>query len=352
MPSLKTTPPPSNSKSIGLELTVLGRSPATILRRAGELGLDRKVLERAAGLVEADLADPDVRVSKAKVLTLWREISERVGDPLFGLRLGASLRARELGLVGYVMAASENLGHALECLSRYGRILADDLQCTLQLGEETADYEVSAAVDLIALAHPVQARIAGVLAVSRELTGREICPVEVRLPLKRPMDARPYQEYFQSRVLFEASAAGLTFAAADLELPILNADLGLSKYLEDYARGLLEALPVPGSLVNQIWRILMVRLPAGDPGIEAVAETLGLNARTVQRRLKDEGTTYRDLRDFFRQTTAQKLLGNPRIPIKEISFLLGYQDLGAFYRAFRRWENCSPMEYRNTRAEQ
>ena len=84
MPSLKPTPPPSNASSLGLELTVLGRAPATLLRRAGELGLDRKVLERAAGLVEADLADPDVRVSKAKVLTLWREISERVGDPLFG----------------------------------------------------------------------------------------------------------------------------------------------------------------------------------------------------------------------------------------------------------------------------
>ena len=90
----------------------------------------------------------------------------------------------------------------------------------------------------------------------------------------------------------------------------------------------------------------MVRLPAGDPGIDAIAATLGLNTRSVQRRLKDEHTTYRELRDSFRRTTACKLLANPRVPIKEIAFLLGYQDLGAFYRAFRRWEDDSPMDYR------
>ena len=91
----------------------------------------------------------------------------------------------------------------------------------------------------------------------------------------------------------------------------------------------------------------MVRLTAGDPGIDTIAGTLGLNLRTVQRRLKDEGTTYRELRDSFRHTTACKLLTNPRVPIKEIAFLLGYQELGAFYRAFRRWEDDSPMDYRN-----
>ena len=90
----------------------------------------------------------------------------------------------------------------------------------------------------------------------------------------------------------------------------------------------------------------MVRLPSGDPGIESIAITLGLTPRTLQRHLKDEGTSYRDLRDFFRRTMACQLLSNPKIPIKEIAFLLGYQDLKAFYRAFRRWENHSPMDYR------
>lgn len=335
--------------SLGLELTLLARFPASMLDRACELGMDRGALERAAGLVETDLADPDGRVPKTKMLALWREVLDHAKDPLFGLKIGASLRVHELGLVGYIMGASENLGHALECLVRYGRILADDVQCSLRPGVGTVDFEVAAEVDLIALEQPVVVRLASTLAVAREITGRNVRPVEVRLPQARPADVTPYRDYFQSKVLFEAGAIVLTFAADDLDLPIPDADQGLSRYLEDYARGVMDALPVHGSLVSQIWRILMVRLPAGDPGIETVAATLGLNARTVQRRLKDEGTTYSDLRDVFRHTTARKLLANPRIPIKEIAFLLGYQDLGAFYRAFRRWEDCSPMDYRIAR---
>lgn len=334
---------------MGLELTMLARLPASMLERAREMGMDRGALERAAGLVEADLSDPDARIPKVKMLALWREVLEHVGDPLCGLKIGSTLRTREVGLVGYVMAASANLGHALECLARYGRILADDMQCTLKFGAETVDFEVAAGVDLIALEHPVVARLTAVLAMAREITGRNVCPVEVCLPQAQPFDVVPYRDYFQSRLRFAAGSPVLTFAVGDLALPISNADQGLSRYLEDYAQGVMDSLPVQGSLVSQIWRILMVRLPAGDPGIDAVAAALGMTARTVQRRLKDEGTTYRDLRDSFRQTTARKLLGNPRIPIKEIAFLLGYQDIGAFYRAFRRWEDCAPMDYRIAR---
>jgi AraC-like DNA-binding protein len=195
------------------------------------------------------------------------------------------------------------------------------------------------------------ARLAGIVAVARDLTGKDLSPVEVRLPLSQPTDSTPYRDFFRGTILFEADGAGLTFRASELNLPIPDADLCLLKYLEDYAQGLLEAHPIQDSLVSQIWRILMVRLPAGDPGIEGVAESLGLTVRTVQRRLKEQGTSYRELLDLFRQKTAQKLLANPRVAIKEIGFLLGYQDLGAFYRAFRRWEGCSPLDYRTAQGD-
>jgi hypothetical protein len=150
MSESQAEPTPDRSKAMGLELTVLARAPVTILDRAEKYGLDRSVLEDAAGLVETDLANPDARVAKVKVIALWRAIAERAEDPLFGLKLGASLRARELGLVGYVMAASETVRGAMESLSRYGRILADDLQCVLRAREEFIDYELEAGVDLIA----------------------------------------------------------------------------------------------------------------------------------------------------------------------------------------------------------
>lgn len=329
-----------------MELTVLARFPKLMLERADAAGLDRHALERASGLVQTDLADPDARIPTSKLRRLWREIIKVVPDPLLGLKFGSSVRTRDLGLVGYIMAASPTLGHALECLARYGRILADDIQIVLRPDTDTVDLEISAPLELTALRQPVASRLASLLAIARELTESDLHPVSARLPQELPGDSAPYRDYFRAVVQFQAGSAGLTFRARDLELPIPAADRALSHYLEDYARGLLKKLPVRDSLLSRIWRILMARLPAGDPGVEAVADTLGVNVRALQRDLKAKGTTYRDLRDSFRRTTACRLLQNRRIPIKEIAFLLGYQDLGAFYRAFRRWELCSPAQYR------
>ena len=331
----------------GMDLTTLARVPGIMLDRAAKAGLDRAALERAAGLAKSDLADPDARIPKTKLYALWREIIRCVDSPLLGLKLGESVRVHDIGLVGYIMASSDTLGNALRSLSRYGRIISEDLTFSLEPRDELVDLEITASVDLVALEHPIISRLSSILASAREITEDDLRPAAVSIPQQAPADPSPFYNFFRCPVQFGAEAAVLSLNAADLDLPIPSADRSLDHYLENYARSILDALPKADSLISQIWRILMVRLPAGDPGIDTIAGTLGLNLRTVQRRLKDEGTTYRELRDSFRHTTACKLLTNPRVPIKEIAFLLGYQELGAFYRAFRRWEDDSPMDYRN-----
>ena len=330
-----------------MDITTLARVPGMMLDRAEKAGLDRAALERAAGLTKSDLADLDARIPKTKIYALCREIIRCIDSPLLGLQFGESVRVRETGLIGYIMTASDTLGNALQSLSRYGRIISEDMTFSLEPRDEFVDLELTAWVDLVALEHPIISRLSSILALAREITETDLRPAAVSIPQQAPADPSPFHNFFRCPVQFGAEAVMLSFNAADLDLPIPSADRSLDHYLENYARSILDALPKADSLVSQIWRLLMVRLPAGDPGIDTIAGTLGLNSRTVQRRLKDEGTTYRELRDSFRHTTACKLLANPRVPIKEIAFLLGYQELGAFYRAFRRWEDDSPMDYRN-----
>lgn len=329
-----------------MELTILARIPQLMLDRAAKAGLDAAALEHAAGLAESDLADPDARIPKTKVVALWKEIIRVVDSPLLGLKLGESVSVRDFGLVGYIMAASETLGSALRSISRYGTIISDDIHFTIEPRGDLVDLDVTTSVELLALEHPVLSRLSSLITAAREITEVDVHPTTVSIPQAAPPDPAPFREFFRCPVHFGSGAAIITLRREDLDLPIPSADEALNHYLENYAKSVINALPPQNTLVSQIWRILMVRLPAGDPGIDTIAATLGLNTRTVQRRLKEQGTTYRDLRDSFRQTTALKLLANPRVPIKEVAFLLGYQDLGAFYRAFRRWNDCSPMDYR------
>jgi AraC-like DNA-binding protein len=91
---------------------------------------------------------------------------------------------------------------------------------------------------------------------------------------------------------------------------------------------------------------LVERLRDGEPEQGAVARPLGLSERTLQRRLRDEGTTFGALVDDVRLELARMYLGDPELAIFEVAFLLGYSEPSAFNRAFRRWTGASPSEHR------
>jgi AraC-like DNA-binding protein len=104
------------------------------------------------------------------------------------------------------------------------------------------------------------------------------------------------------------------------------------------------------SLSDRVRQILMQEVPGGNPSLEWVASRLALSPRTLQRRLRDEGTTHVALLDDLRRDLAIGYLKEKRVPIGEIAFLLGFSEPSAFHRAFRRWTGSTPGEVRNQTA--
>jgi hypothetical protein len=160
--------------------TVLARVVASVLAFAAGERLNRAALLQGAGLGQSDLASPDSYVPFSALVALWQLISKAKGesDPEFGLRWGASVRARDLGLVGYAMCHSMNLEIALRRLVRYGRILTDTVQFALEApdGDRCAVAAHAHAGLGAALPFAVDSRLAALLAVSREITGVGITP--------------------------------------------------------------------------------------------------------------------------------------------------------------------------------
>ncbi len=216
-----------------LELTVLARSPQLLLDRAQALGLERDDLLAVSGFSEPELRDPDARVPRVKLIRLWRRIAEAVPDPALGLKLGASIGVRELGLVGYTMQFSTTLGQAFQRLRRYCRLLSDDIRVEIEEHRRGAEIILGARLELAALRHPVDARVAMVLAVTRQLTGVDVAPLEVRLPYPRPPDPGSYRRFFQAPVRFEPGTAALVLERRALDLPIPTTDATLGRYLKE-----------------------------------------------------------------------------------------------------------------------
>jgi len=328
-----------------IELTGLARIPLLMLERTADLGLDRDELATAAGFGD-ELRDPDARVPVTKIWNLWRILIDRTSDPILGLHLAMGLRIRQFGLVGYAMFNSRTVLDALRRLTRYSRILSEALELSLSADAERVDIVVARSARLDALVHPVDARLAGLLAATRALAGVEIAPLEVRFPYRRPRRVSDHRRYFRCELRFESAASGIAFRRQDVDRAVSSADETLVGYLDHYAESVLESLAHHGSHADRVRKAIWSHLADGPPAVQQAAATLGVSVRTLQRRLSLEGTSFAEVLDDFRKETAVSLLRDRSLAVYEVAFLLGYSDPSTFYRAFRRWEGIPPHEFR------
>ena len=326
--------------------TGLARIVLIHLDRASRLGVPRSDLLRAARLTEAHLADPDTRIPVTAFARLWQAITERLPDPALGLRLGGDVRIRELGLVGYTMVFSGTLGAALRRFSRYSRILADTFVVQLDASPEANWVRLDAQPALRAYRQAADARLAAVLAMCRELTGTDVTPLSVQFPYRQPADTREYERFFQAPLEFGALATGFLLDENDLKRPVSSSDETLTGYLDTLAAQVLAQLGEERTVRDHVRRALWSQLSEGLPDLDRVARLLGMGARTLQRRLREEGTSFAAVLAELRQDMAEALLREGRLTVSEVAFLTGYSDAGSFHRAFRRRTGVSPRAFR------
>jgi AraC-like DNA-binding protein len=327
-------------------LTGLVRGTSWLLDVGETHGLDRHELAQAAGLEEASLNDPDARVGLAVIWELWRLVIEAAPDSNLGLRIGQVIDVAQLGVVGYSLKYSGTVRQALERLARYSRIVSQTLRVTLD--ERPGQIEVTFAPDALfdALRHPVDARLSSLITMLRALTQDDLNPVEVRFPYQRPANTRDYERVFHAPLHFDAGAASLILRSADLDRLITTGDEQLNRYLDQCATTLLRGLATTDSMAIKVLRVLWEQLSGGRLDLATAASCLGMSARTLQRRLGDEESSFSVLLDTFRREASVRLLRDRGLAIEEVAFMLGYSEPSTFYRAFRRWTGITPRGFR------
>jgi AraC-like DNA-binding protein len=146
-------------------------------------------------------------------------------------------------------------------------------------------------------------------------------------------------------VYFSDSFDGLRFPSTFLDTPIQSADAGLHAILMRYAEESLSRHKDTTSLAGRTRRLITASLATGSATIDEVAERLAMTSRTLQRRLEDEGLQFSHLVDATRKELAAQYLRDPNLGLTDTAFLVGYSDLTAFHRAFRRWFKQTPLEF-------
>jgi AraC-like DNA-binding protein len=323
--------------------------PAGHLEAAAAFGLDAAALRRAAGLRAEDLRNPDARIPLARHLALWEAIAATPGTEDFGFWLGRAVDVRSLGVVGYAMQHAADVRGAFRCLSRFQRLVNDVVSPII---EEVGDQVVFRRTEPPRVARIVPLSAAtpvGTITLLAQLCGlppERVTPVEVAFQHARPANAARYAEVLRCPVSFGAPGLRIVFPRALFDRPLQHADPGLFGYLERHAQQLESQLADTRTLAARVSHAVLETLDAGEPDQSAIAHRLALSERTLQRRLREEGTSFAALVDGLRHELARSYLDDPTLAVFEVAFLVGYSEPSAFNRAFRRWTRQTPGRYR------
>jgi len=319
-----------------------------VLHAAEHLGLARGGLLSACGLTDKQLTDPDARIPLSAQQLLWQAVQQQLEHPEPGLAIGLQLAPGPFSVLGYLLQSSHTLDEALQAAQRYQRLVGEGGE--LQLREDGSRlqliYQPSQAQ------HPAnRPRILALMACwvqwMRPLL-KDFQLLEVRFAHARPAALTDYQNCFACPLVFDAADYALVLPASQRQARLTQANPALQTVLRQHAESLLARLPSE-SLSARVVGLLSAQLGHGEPDRSALASSLCLSERTLQRRLADEGSSYQQLLNDTRRQLAERYLHAGKLPAAEIALLLGYSEPSVFFRAFRQWTGLTPGEYRQQR---
>lgn len=329
--------------------SLLASSTLVVWKALETYDIDAASLFKEAGLNPEDVTNPQARYPYAAVRRLWELSIEKSGDPCFVLIAARQWHPSNFHALGYAWLASRSLKEALERLIRYFRVVTSDPEeLTLVAHKDTYEFVIdSSSVVYRALDVEYDLMLSLILDACRLSLGDGFRPRRVCLQRARPPCADRYSSFFGTKVEFDAPAYSMAFdkSQLDLLLPTGNAEIArandqvLMSYLTQLNRS---------DIVMRVKTSLIERMPSGQVSKEDVAEALNMSLRTLQRKLHEEGTSFKQLLDETRRELADQYIRNPMVSIGEITYLLGFSEPSNFSRAFKRWNGTAPAEYRRT----
>lgn len=325
---------------------VFASLPLLLFAFAQSQGMDRDELFAIAKLSPEDLADPDGLVPYECLVDVWTELLARYPERPLGLTYARLVSPEALGVVGYVVRHARTMRQAIDAYARFSRLADPHLEVELLQEGDRARLTLRHEARVEAMGEILDMMVVGCVKLAREFVGGAVEPLEVCFRHGQRHDASLYREALGPvPVRFEAGETSIAFAASLLDRSIRGADPRIGAYLEQHAQALLEQLP-DTTVEGRVRRAIDERLLVGEVDQRDIAKALGMSVRSLQRALREAGTSFSAERDRVRRERAEVLLRRPELSAGEVAFMLGYQDPRAFYRSFRRWTGRTPTEFR------
>lgn len=308
-------------------------------------GLNSKQMFAKAGLDVAEIVDSGAQFSQDGLTRLWQLASQVTDNPAIGLELGRNPTLMAFEAYSISQLSSRCVGEALQRGVRYQHIVGGALNLSVEQTADVCRVSFASKGEKFAAAYQgFDGGLAWALSTMRLSTDQNIVPLWVEFAYPKPSDCKPYEVFFNSPLKFNSQQYCLVLAPEVLDLAMSFANPELAKYHDtELERSLSKNSQAP--LTAQVDEFIRQYLPSGEPTVALAAKALNLSARSVQRHLHAEHSSFRQLLDGCRKQLALQYLQQD-LALQEITFLLGFADHGNFYRAFKRWYGQPPGRYK------
>ena len=308
--------------------------------------LDPVPLLEASGINPAAVTDPNERIPYDRVQDFYDRVAELIPDPNFGLKCEAFWHPTQMGALGYAWMTSHTLRSALQRLVRFSKIINEYSHIELKETSESLSLVINTPSEEDVAAFRIDGVMAMLLAMAQSNAGEEFHPQSLKVSHPEPKDTGRFYSLFQCPIDFGAKTNIFTISIADADEPrsCSNSQLAL---LHDQLLIKYLATLEKDNVVERTKASIIDNLPSGNISDAVVARSLQMSERTLQRRLRESGTTFKSILNEVRVDLANSYIRDSKLSLTEISFMLGFAEMSTFSHAFKRWTGQSPSAFRD-----
>ncbi|MHC2333488.1 AraC family transcriptional regulator [Bradyrhizobium sp. USDA 4454] len=312
-------------------------------------GVSVRELFARTGLDASQLEDPHARISHRQRLAIYRNAMRLAKRSDIGLLAGARQRISDYGIYGYALVSSRTFGEALmfslDHITMAGPAVR---QISFRIEHGTTAILRSDGLDPLGELLPFAAEFwrSSMTAVFSRILESPFPSKRMIFPFAAPAHWRNYERMFNCPIDFGADRMEWHFDAKVLNLPCPNANPITAKICHQLCDVVMTERPGESELVRRI-RAACLNSPNRFAGAPEIAAQLGLSLRTFHRRLAEDGQSFQSIVDGMRRSIATELLENTHLAIDQVAERVGFADATSFRKAFKKWTNRSPSDFRH-----
>lgn len=315
-----------------------------------DLGLNPRDVLAVAGLNKAQLQSPDYRIPIDAAVRLLEDSAAASGCQTFGLRMAESRQLSDFGVVSLLLSQQRTLRDALQVMERYRHLMNDSLGIFVEEAGRMVIIRAEMVTESLLPNRQATELVIGVLfRLCSTLLGSKWRPYSVNFMHQPPDSQHLHRRLFGCNLEFGSEFNGIVCSDASFDMINPNADPAMARHAQAYLDSLQRDDST--SMLYEVRKAIYLLLPMGRATIEQIALSQGMNVRTFQRRLQDDGGVFNDLINDVRRDLALRYLENPNNSMSRIADMFGFSMASSFTRWFVNQFGMPPAAWRSAQKQ-